>query len=82
MTGEIIKVADRSVYTPTTGSGRVFDPDPLTRAGAFYQAGDNLAITVTTIRLTGSTDRLADLLDIEFITISTTWRTLCVHPGF
>ncbi|OGB68339.1 MAG: hypothetical protein A2Y94_15760, partial [Caldithrix sp. RBG_13_44_9] len=67
MTGEIIKVADRSVYTPTTGRGRVFDPDPLTRAGAFYQAGGQFGDNGD-----NDTDSLVaqivwrDLLDIEF----------------
>lgn len=54
-TGEIFKAVDRLLYwnsdrnggnhTKASGSGWVFDPDPLTRAGATYQAngmfGDN-----------------------------------------
>jgi len=67
MTGEIIKVADRAVYTPTTGRGRLFDPDPLTRAGASYQAGGQFGDNND-----NDTDSLVaqivwrDLLDIEF----------------
>ena len=67
MTGEVIKVADRAVYSPTTGSGRVFDPDPLTRAGAFYQTGGQFGDNSD-----NDTDSLVaqivwrDLLDIEF----------------
>ncbi len=44
-TGEIFRVEDRALYyggkrtTPTSGSGWVFDPDPLTRARAVYQTG-------------------------------------------
>ncbi|MFQ5583171.1 MAG: hypothetical protein ACE5GL_01895, partial [Calditrichia bacterium] len=42
-TGEIIRVQDKSLYggghSRATASGWVFDPDPLTRARALYQAG-------------------------------------------
>ena len=41
--GEIIRVADKALYYDrhlmANGTGWVFDPDPLTRAGAVYQAG-------------------------------------------
>ena len=41
--GELIKAVDNSLYGEThsraTGTGWVFDPDPLTRAGANYQTG-------------------------------------------
>ena len=43
--GEIFRVEDKALYdggkrtSPTTGSGWVFDPDPLTRARAVYQPG-------------------------------------------
>lgn len=45
--GEIFRVEDKALYrdphprtqVPTNGSGRVFDPDPLTRARALYQSG-------------------------------------------
>ncbi len=36
MSGEIFRVVDKACYH---GRGRVFDPDPLTRARAIYQAG-------------------------------------------
>jgi predicted small secreted protein len=40
MTGKIIKVKDNACYlSPANGLGRVFNPDPLTRARAVYQAG-------------------------------------------
>jgi hypothetical protein len=67
MTGEIVKVADRAVYSPTTGRGRVFDPDPLTRAGAFYQTGGQFGDNSD-----NDTDSLVaqivwrDLADIEY----------------
>jgi hypothetical protein len=67
MTGEIVKVTDRAVYSPTTGRGRVFDPDPLTLAGAFYQTGGQFGDNGD-----NDTDSLVaqivwrDLLDIEF----------------
>ena len=73
MSGEIIRVQDRACYDlpeeliPTSGAGRVFDPDPLTRAGAFYQAGGQFGDNND-----ADTDSLVaqivwrDLLDIEF----------------
>ncbi len=67
MSGEIIRVQDRAVYSPTTGRGRVFDPDPLTRATALYQAGGQFGDNGD-----NDTDSLVaqivwrDLLDIEF----------------
>ncbi|RMF60153.1 MAG: hypothetical protein D6748_04730 [Calditrichaeota bacterium] len=48
-TGEIFRVEDKACYdhpkqmTPTSGSGWVFDPDPLTRARALYQIGTQFA---------------------------------------
>jgi predicted small secreted protein len=43
LSGEIIKVVDNALYADRhlmiTGTGWVFDPDPLTRAGAVYQPG-------------------------------------------
>ncbi len=67
MSGEIVRVQDRAVYSPTTGRGRVFDPDPLTRARAFYQAGGQFGDNND-----NDTDSLVaqivwrDLLEIEF----------------
>ena len=34
--GEIIRVEDKACYYRTTGSGWVFDPDPVTNAGTVY----------------------------------------------
>ena len=40
VSGEIFKVKDNACYlSPTTGMGKVFDPDPLTHARAVYQSG-------------------------------------------
>jgi hypothetical protein len=73
MNGEIIRVQDKACYdlpkelVPASGVGRVFDPDPLTRAGALYQAGGQFGDNND-----ADTDSLVaqivwrDLLDIEF----------------
>jgi predicted small secreted protein len=72
-TGEILRVEDKALYagpkgkTTATGSGWVFDPDPLTHARASYQTGgqfgdnndaDSDSLTAHTVQ--------RDLLDIEF----------------
>lgn len=71
--GEIFRVQDKAYYggagqrTATTGSGMVFDPDPLTRARALYQAGGQFGDNNDQ-----DTDSLVaqivqrDLLDIDF----------------
>lgn len=35
-TGEIFKAVDQTLYVPVNGTGDVFDPDPLSSAGATY----------------------------------------------
>ncbi len=35
-TGEIFKAVDQTLYVPVDGTGDVFDPDPLSSAGATY----------------------------------------------
>jgi hypothetical protein len=34
--GEIFQLQDRAFYAPTNGTGNIFDPDPLSSAGANY----------------------------------------------
>jgi hypothetical protein len=71
--GEIFRVEDKALYTgsksrsATTGAGRVFDPDPLTRARALYQAGGQFGDNNdqdTDSLVAQIVDR--DLLDIDF----------------
>jgi len=73
ISGKIIRVQDKACYdqprelTSTNGFGRVFDPDPLTRARAIYQAGGQFGDNND-----ADTDSLVaqivwrDLLDIEY----------------
>jgi hypothetical protein len=71
--GEIFRVQDKALYggsrsgSAATGAGRVFDPDPLTRAGALYQAGGQFGDNNdqdTDSLVAQIVDR--DLLDIDF----------------
>jgi Zn-dependent metalloprotease len=63
--GEIFRVEDKAIYV--TGSGHVFDPDPLTRGRAVYEVGGQFGDNAD-----ADTDSLLaqivqrDLLDIEF----------------
>jgi hypothetical protein len=65
MSGEIFRVEDKAIYA--TGSGHVFDPDPLTRGRALYEAGGQFGDNDD-----ADTDSLVaqivrrDLLDIEY----------------
>jgi predicted small secreted protein len=72
-TGEILRVEDKALYagpkskSSVTGSGWVFDPDPLTHARANYQTGGQFGDNndADTDSLTAHTVQ-RDLLDIEF----------------
>ncbi len=65
VSGEIFRVEDKAIYV--TGSGHVFDPDPLTRGLAVYQTGGQFGDNAD-----ADTDSLVaqivqrDLLDLEF----------------
>ena len=65
ITGEVFRAENKALHA--TGSGWVFDPDPLTRAGASYQAGGQFGDNAD-----ADTDSLTaqlvqrDLLDLDF----------------